>query len=89
MILEISQPLALKDKTQFRWMNGEVKAQRVNRFAWGHRGSPRKNPDILNFAPAHSPTNLSRAAKDANSTVTRSEGSLLRVETWLHPAPTV
>ena len=55
IILEISQPTAVKDKAQPYLVIGEVEVQRMNRFAWDHRGGPREKPDMLNLAPAHSP----------------------------------
>lgn len=60
MILAISQPTTVKDKARPHLMKGEVEVQNMNRFAWRHRGGPREKPDLLNFTPAHSPTNLSR-----------------------------
>lgn len=65
MILEISQTTAVKDKAHL--VIGEVEVQRMNRFAWDHRGGPREKPDILNLAPAHSPQTSPWLAKDANT----------------------
>lgn len=81
MILEISQPTAVKDKAQSHLAIGEVEVQRMNRFAWDHRGGPKEKPDILNLTPAHSPQTSPWLAKDANSTVTRGQARLPRVET--------
>lgn len=67
MILEISQPKAVKDKAQPHLVIGEVEVQRMNRFAWDHRDGPREKPDILNLAPAHSPQTSPWLAKDANT----------------------